>query len=73
MDAETQAKADAAAAALERDVQLLEHEAAQAGKSLAKKLGPPIAALLALLLLAWLLGRRSRRRMLELGIPADLD
>lgn len=73
MDPETQAKAGAAAAALERDVQLLEHEAAQAGKTLAKKLGPPIAALLGLLVITWLLGRRSRRRMLRLGVPTDLD
>jgi hypothetical protein len=61
MDSETQAKADAAAVALERDVQVLEHEAAQAGKSLARKLGAPIAALLVLMVVAWLLGRRTRR------------
>ena len=69
MDPDIQAKADADAAALQRDVQLLEHEAAQAGKSLAKKLGPPIGGLLLLLLAAWLLGRRSRKRALELGVP----
>jgi hypothetical protein len=60
MDPEMQDKADAAAAALERDVQLLEQEAAKAGKSLAKKLGPPLAVLLVLVLVAWILGRRSR-------------
>jgi hypothetical protein len=62
MDPEMQAKADADAEAFERDVQLLEHEAAKAGKSLARKLGPPLAALLALVVLAWALGRRSRDR-----------
>jgi hypothetical protein len=60
MDPEMQAKADADAAAFERDVQLLEHEAAKAGKSLAQKLGPPLAVLAVLLLVAWILGRRSR-------------
>jgi hypothetical protein len=60
MDPEMQAKADADAAALQRDVQLLEHEAARAGKSLGKKLGPPLALLAVLLIVAWILGRRSR-------------
>ncbi len=62
MDSEMQAKADADAAALERDIGLLEHEAAQAGKSLARKLGPPLAVVLALVVVAWVLGRRSRNR-----------
>jgi hypothetical protein len=62
MDPDLQAKADADAAALEHDVQLLEHEAARAGKTLAKKLAPPLAALLVLVVIAWLLGRRSRNR-----------
>ncbi len=60
MDPEMQAKADADAAAFERDVQLLEHEAAKAGTSLARKLGPPVAVLLVLIVVAWILGRRSR-------------
>ncbi len=62
MEADTQAKADAAAAALQHDMELLEHEAAKAGKTLARKLAPAIAALLVLVLVAWLLGRRSRNR-----------
>jgi hypothetical protein len=61
MDPELQAKADADAAALQRDVQMLEDEAARAGKKLASRLGPPVGALLVLVLVAWLLGRRSRR------------
>ncbi len=61
MDPEMQGKVDAATAALERDVELLEHEAAKAGKSLAKKLGPPVAVLLVLIVVAWILGRRSRK------------
>ncbi len=69
MDPDMQAKADVAAAALDRDVHLLEHEAAKAGKSLAKKLAPPVAGLLALAFVGWLLGRRSRRRQLARGIP----
>ena len=60
MDPEMQAKADADAAAFEHDVQVLEREAAVAGKSLAKKLGPPLALLAVLVLVAWILGRRSR-------------
>ena len=39
MDSELQAKADAEAAALQRDIEYLEHKAAAAGKSLAVKLG----------------------------------
>lgn len=66
-DAELQAKVDADVAALQRDVDYLEHEAAKAGTSLAKKLGPPLGALLALVVIAWLLGRRSRRRALRSG------
>ncbi|MGZ4735248.1 MAG: hypothetical protein ACXV8R_06560 [Acidimicrobiia bacterium] len=62
MDSETQAKADATAAALERDIDLLEHEAAKAGASLAKKLVPPLVVFGVLLVLAWILGRRSRNR-----------
>jgi hypothetical protein len=62
MDPEMQAKADADAAAFERDIELLEHEAAKAGKSLARTLGPPLAAVLLLVVLAWVLGRRSRNR-----------
>jgi hypothetical protein len=61
MDPDMQAKVDADAAALERDVKLLEREAAKAGRSLARRLGPPLAVLLVLVLVAWLLGRRSRR------------
>ena len=62
MDADLQAKADADAAALERDLKHLEHEAATAGTSLAKKLGPPLAAFAVLVLVAWILGRRARNR-----------
>jgi hypothetical protein len=62
MDPETQAKADAAAVALERDVHALEHEAAKAGKSIARTVGPPVAALLVLMVVAWILGRRARNR-----------
>jgi hypothetical protein len=62
MDAELQAKADADAAALERDLKYLEHEAATAGKSLAKKVGPPLGAFAVLVLVAWILGRRARNR-----------
>ena len=36
MDPELQAKADAEAAALQRDIEYLEHKAAVAGKSLAQ-------------------------------------
>jgi hypothetical protein len=71
MDPELQAKADAEAAALQRDLDYLEHEAAKAGKHLARKLAPVVAAVLVLALVAWLLGRRSRRRLLESGVPAD--
>ena len=71
-DAETQAKVDADVAALQRDVDYLEHEAAKAGKSLAKKLGPPLGAFFALVVIAFILGRRSRKRALRRGIPADL-
>ncbi len=60
MDPEMQAKADKDAAAFERDVHLLEQEAAKAGKSLAKKLGPPLAVLAVLMVIALILGRRSR-------------
>ena len=70
-DPETQAKVDADLAALQRDVDFLEHEAAKAGKSLAKKLGPPLGALLGLVVIAWLLGRRSRKRALRRGVPAE--
>jgi hypothetical protein len=73
MDPELQAKADADAEALQRDVQYLEHEAAVAGKSLAKKLGPPVGAFLLLAFAGWLLGRRSRRRKMRAGVPTDLD
>jgi hypothetical protein len=73
MDPELQTKADADAAALQRDLDYLEHEAAVAGKSLAKKLGPPVAAFLLLVIAGWVLGRRSRRRKLRAGIPTDLD
>jgi hypothetical protein len=69
MDPEMQAKADLAAAALERDVHLLEHEAAKAGASLAKKLAPAVGAFLLLAFAGWLLGRRSRRRQLARGAP----
>ncbi len=68
-DAETQAKVDADVAALQRDVDFLEREATRAGKSLAKRLGPPLGALLALVVIAWLLGRRSRKRALRAGVP----
>ena len=61
MDPELQAKADAEAAALQRDVEFLEHEAAKAGKSLAVKLGPPVAALLRARARRVDLGRRARR------------
>ena len=54
-------KADAAAASFQRDVELLEHEAAKAGKSLARKIGPPVAVVLALIVVAWILGRRARK------------
>jgi hypothetical protein len=73
MDPELEAKAVADAEALERDLKYLEHEAAVAGKSLAKKLGPPVAAFLLLAVVGWLLGRRSRRRKLRAGVPTDLD
>jgi hypothetical protein len=73
MDPELQAKADAEAAALQRDIEYLEHKAARAGKSLAVKLAPVGAVLGALGLLAWILGRRARRRLLETGVPTDLD
>jgi hypothetical protein len=73
MDPELQAKADKDAEALQRDMKYLEHEAAVAGKSLAKKLGPPVGAFLLLAFAGWLLGRRSRRRKLRMGIPTDLD
>ena len=62
MDPDMQTKADADAAAFQRDIEFLEHEAAKAGKSLARKLGPPLAVVLVLVLVAWLLGRRARNR-----------
>ena len=68
-DAEYEAKVDADLAALQRDVDFLEHEAAKAGKSLAKKLGPPVGAVLVLVAIAWLFGRRSRQRALRRGVP----
>lgn len=71
MDPDLQAKADADAAALQRDIEYLEHEAAKAGKSIAKKLGPPLAVLGAIAFVAWLLGRRARKRLLETGVPAE--
>ncbi len=43
------------------------------GSRLPARLGPPLAALLVLALVAWLLGRRSRRRLLHTGAPIDLD
>ena len=73
MDPEMQAKVDADVAALQRDVDFLEREAAKAGKTLAQKLGPPLGALLVLLVVAWLLGRRSRKRQLRAGVPTDLS
>jgi hypothetical protein len=73
MDSELQAKADAEAAALQRDIEFLEHKAAAAGKSLAVKLAPVVAVLGVLALVAWIFGRRARRRLLETGVPADLD
>jgi hypothetical protein len=72
MDPEMQAKADRDAAALERDVHLLEHEAAKAGKSLAKKLAPVVAGFLVLAFAGWLLGRRSRKRQLARGVPPTI-
>ncbi len=72
MDPEMQAKADVAAAALERDVQLLEQEAAKAGKSLAKKLAPLLAGFLVLAFAGWLLGRRSRKRQIARGVPQPI-
>jgi hypothetical protein len=68
-DPVTQAKVDADVAALQRDVDFLEREAAKAGKSLARKLGPPLGVLLVLVAIAWLLGRRSRKRALRAGVP----
>jgi hypothetical protein len=62
MDPEMQAKADADAAALQHDIEILEHEAARAGKSVARRLGPPIAVVLVLVVVAWVLGRRARNR-----------
>jgi hypothetical protein len=73
MDENMQAKADAEAAALQRDIEYLEHKAASAGKSLAQKLAPVVAVLGVLALGAWILGRRARRRLLETGVPTDLD
>jgi hypothetical protein len=72
MDPELQAKADAEAAALQRDIEYLEHKAANAGKSLAVKLAPVVAALVAVALVSWVLGRRARRRLLRTGAPTDL-
>jgi hypothetical protein len=68
-DAKTQAKVDADVAALQRDVDYLEHEAAKAGKSLGKKLGPPLGMFLLLVVVAFILGRRSRKRALRAGVP----
>jgi hypothetical protein len=68
-DPVTQAKIDADLAALQRDVEFLEREAAKAGKSLGKRLGPPLGGLLGLIVIAWLLGRRSRKRALRRGVP----
>jgi hypothetical protein len=73
MDPELQAKADAEAAALQRDIEYLEHKAASAGKSLAAKLAPVVAVLAAVAVVAWFLGRRARRRLLRTGVPTDLD
>jgi hypothetical protein len=73
MDPELQAKADAEAAALQRDIEYLEHRAAAAGKSLAEKLAPVVAVRGVLAVVAWILGRRARRRLLDTGVPADLD
>ncbi len=69
MDPDMQARVDADAAALERDVLLLEQEASKAGKSLARKLGPPLAVLLVLVVIAWILGRRSRALLTPRGSP----
>jgi hypothetical protein len=68
-DAKTQAKVDADVAALQRDVDYLEHEVAKAGKSLGKKLGPPLGLFLVLVVVAFILGRRSRKRALRAGVP----
>ena len=73
MDPELQAKADAEAAALQRDIEYLEHKAEAAGKTLAIKLAPVVAVLGAIALVAWSLGRRARRRLRETGVPVDLD
>jgi hypothetical protein len=72
MDPELQAKADAEAAALQRDIEYLEHKAASAGKSLAAKLAPVVAVLAAIAVVAWFLGRRARRRLLDTGVPTDI-
>jgi hypothetical protein len=52
----------ATTAALERDIDYLEHEAAKAGKAMARRIIPPLAVFLGLCLLAWISGRRLRKR-----------
>ncbi len=60
---DSEADADVAAA-LEHDIELLGSQATTAGKRLAKKLGPPLAGCLVLVLVAWLLNRRWNKRHL---------
>jgi hypothetical protein len=68
MDAEPDVTTDldahvaATTAALERDIDYLEHEAAKAGKAVAQRIIPPLAVFLGLCLLAWISGRRLRKR-----------
>jgi hypothetical protein len=47
---------------LEHDIDLLETEAKHLGKSLARQLGPPAAAVVVLSVVAFIAGRRLRNR-----------
>jgi hypothetical protein len=53
---------DATARALEHDIEVLEDKAKEASKRLAIRIAPVAGVVLALLLTAWILGRRSRKR-----------
>jgi hypothetical protein len=52
---------DATARALEHDIEVLEEKAKTASVHLAKRVAPVAVAVLVLLAVAWILGRRTRK------------